>query len=194
MVHAPSHIQSAIRGAGLSLRRLRYQVSGSLATIRGMCFGVFFIDAPWSGPSRTSFARLTEAIARLDKHRQLELVVVGIDESPGLVGIPELRNRIGGYGETAWVYRGEIMKTATVGQDVEPNTKDLLAREQPYEVPDSWPQSIVQLADALHNGGHCGFALHDALLEAGHPRLAEHFQEPAHPKGCWILDLILGKS
>jgi hypothetical protein len=37
--------------------------------------------------------------------------------------------------------------------------------------------------------------LHDALLEAGHPELAEHFQqEQWHPKGCFALDLILGKT
>jgi hypothetical protein len=36
--------------------------------------------------------------------------------------------------------------------------------------------------------------LHDALLEAGHAELAEAFREPMHPKGCWALDLILGKN
>ena len=57
----------------------------------------------------------------------------------------------------------------------------------PYPAPSSWPTSIVQLADALYNGQDCGFALHDALLEAGHPELAEHFQKEAwHPKGCWV--------
>jgi len=59
----------------------------------------------------------------------------------------------------------------------------------------SWPTPIVQLADALYNGQDCGFALHDALLEADHPELAEHFRaETWHPKGCWVLDLLLGKG
>lgn len=59
----------------------------------------------------------------------------------------------------------------------------------------SWPTSVMQLADALYNGQDCGFALHDALLEAGHPELAEHFQKEAwHPKGCCVLDLILDKK
>jgi hypothetical protein len=57
------------------------------------------------------------------------------------------------------------------------------------------PSTIVQLADSLHAGQDCAFALHDALLEAGHGELAEHFrQEQSHPKGCWVLDLLLGKS
>jgi hypothetical protein len=64
-----------------------------------------------------------------------------------------------------------------------------------YPAPDSWPATVVQLANALYNGKDCGFALHDALLEAGHPELADHFrQEQHHPKGCWALDLVLGKA
>jgi hypothetical protein len=55
-------------------------------------------------------------------------------------------------------------------------------------------ETAIQLADALYRGQACHFALHDALLEAGHPELAAHFREPEHPKGCWALDLILGKS
>lgn len=64
---------------------------------------------------------------------------------------------------------------------------------KPCPAPGFWPSTVIQLADALYNGQDCGFALHDALLEAGHPELAEHFQKEAwHPKGCWILDEILG--
>ncbi|OAI40993.1 hypothetical protein AYO40_00495 [Planctomycetaceae bacterium SCGC AG-212-D15] len=65
----------------------------------------------------------------------------------------------------------------------------------PYPTPDHWPSTVVQLAQALYNGEDCGFALHDALLEAGHPELANHFkEEQGHPKGCWVVDLILGKE
>jgi hypothetical protein len=67
---------------------------------------------------------------------------------------------------------------------------------KPYQrlsTPESWPASVVQLAEALYRGEDCSFALHDALLEAGHTELAAHFQEKDHPKGCWALDLILAK-
>jgi hypothetical protein len=60
-----------------------------------------------------------------------------------------------------------------------------------YPAPSSWPSTVVQLADSLYNGHDCSFALHDALLEAGHAELAEHFKEKEHPKGCWAMDLIL---
>jgi hypothetical protein len=40
-----------------------------------------------------------------------------------------------------------------------------------------WPSTVVQLAESLYAGQDCAFALHDALLEAGHTELAEHFRE-----------------
>jgi len=57
-----------------------------------------------------------------------------------------------------------------------------------------WPATVIALAQSLYLGDPCHFALHDALLDAGQNELAEHFREPYHPKGCWALDLILGKS
>jgi len=58
----------------------------------------------------------------------------------------------------------------------------------------TWPSTVLQVADALHQGQDCGFALHDALLDAGHADLADHFhKEKSHPKRCWALKLILGK-
>jgi hypothetical protein len=66
---------------------------------------------------------------------------------------------------------------------------------RPYAAPPSWPSTVVQLAESLYNGQDCAFALHDALLDAGHAELAEHFrEEQQHPTGCWVLDLVLGKS
>jgi len=65
----------------------------------------------------------------------------------------------------------------------------------PYPAPAHWPSNVVSLADALYQGQDCTFALLDALVEAAHPELADHFrQEPWHPKGCWVLDLILQKQ
>jgi hypothetical protein len=56
------------------------------------------------------------------------------------------------------------------------------------------PLTVVQLGESLYAGEDCAFALHDALLEAGHTELAEHFRQGTHPKGCWVLDMILDKS
>jgi len=67
-------------------------------------------------------------------------------------------------------------------------------RFNPYPGPAGWPSAAVQLAEALYAGSDCAFALHDALLEAGHVELAEHFKDKDHPKRCWALDLLLGKE
>lgn len=65
---------------------------------------------------------------------------------------------------------------------------------RPYAAHDLWPANVIHLASALYNGEDCGFALHDALLESGYPELAQHFRdEEVHPKGCWVVDIILGK-
>jgi hypothetical protein len=65
---------------------------------------------------------------------------------------------------------------------------------QPYAAPAHWPLTVIQLAEALYEGEDCNFALHDTLLEAGHAELAGHFEEKEHPKGCWAMDMILGKK
>jgi hypothetical protein len=66
---------------------------------------------------------------------------------------------------------------------------------RPSPSPPSWPSIVVQLAESLYAGQDRALALHDALLEAGHAELAEHFrEEKSHPNGCWVVDLILGKA
>jgi hypothetical protein len=66
---------------------------------------------------------------------------------------------------------------------------------RPYAGPRSWPFAIRRLAKDMSNGQDCRLPQSDALEEAGHIELAEHFrQEERHPKGCWALDLMLGED
>lgn len=65
---------------------------------------------------------------------------------------------------------------------------------RPFTPPTTWASTVTGLADALYDGEDCHYALADALMESGHIELAEHFHEPGHPKGCWPLDVILGKQ
>ena len=66
---------------------------------------------------------------------------------------------------------------------------------RPSPAPAAWPSTIVQLAQALYDGKGNRLILADALEETGHAELAEHFRkEERHPKGCWIVDMILGKE
>jgi len=66
---------------------------------------------------------------------------------------------------------------------------------RPYPAPDFWPSTVVELAQAVYDGTGDHRILSDALEEAGHRELAEHFRrEDWHPKGCWALDRILAKG
>jgi hypothetical protein len=66
---------------------------------------------------------------------------------------------------------------------------------RPYPAPASWPTLVGDLAQQLYDGADVRLILYDALLDAGHAELAEHFWGEAwHPKGCWVLDLVLGKK
>jgi glycine/D-amino acid oxidase-like deaminating enzyme len=67
----------------------------------------------------------------------------------------------------------------------------------PFRTPAScqWPATILELAQAHYDGADCAFALADALEEAGQSEFAEHCRVTSwHPRGCWVVDLILEKS
>ena len=58
-----------------------------------------------------------------------------------------------------------------------------------------WPTAVVQLAKAYPANEDCGFALHDALLEAGRPDEAEAFRLPDPSLlRSRVLNQILGES
>jgi len=58
----------------------------------------------------------------------------------------------------------------------------------------TWPAAVVQLAKAYTACDDCGFALHDALLEAGRPDEAEAFRGPNPSLQSQVLKQILGDS
>lgn len=72
-----------------------------------------------------------------------------------------------------------------------PNSRTAATAER-YTSPPIWPTDVVRLAGALHAGEDCAFALHDALLDAGYPELAEHFR--GEPRPWWLVELILAKA
>lgn len=64
----------------------------------------------------------------------------------------------------------------------------------PQSVRPHVPEVVLRLAEALYTDTDCASQLHDALIDAGLPELAAHYTEPWHPKGCWALDVILGRE
>lgn len=55
-----------------------------------------------------------------------------------------------------------------------------------------WPSDVRQLAAAYAEGADCGFALHDALVEAGESSMARTFRIPGHPLNLKLAENILG--
>lgn len=98
---------------------------------------------------------------------------------------------------TAWASFEAITESA---QTAERHEQATLLREligNPFAgslIPGPWGASVIALAHALYAGEDCAFALHDALLEDSQPDLAKHFSGGRHPKGCWVLDLILDRK
>jgi len=91
---------------------------------------------------------------------------------------------------SAWraARQAELVKQAVVLRHIMGNPF------RPSPMTDQYSFTVVHLAQALYDSKECSFALHDALLDAGHAELSEHFREQEHPNGCAVIDLILGKT
>jgi hypothetical protein len=122
-------LRSLVKYSKLPIRRVTYLPDADEAIIRSIGRGILFLMAFWSGPSVTTFARLTEVVARLDQGGALELVVVDVDGSPALYQVREFAVKVHGAGETAWVRNGKIVATSGLGLNTacfEANTASLL--------------------------------------------------------------------
>jgi hypothetical protein len=67
---------------------------------------------------------------------------------------------------------------------------------QPARIVEAWPSDLVVMARELYGCERGFFGLRHLLESFGYPELAEHFVDPEdwHPKGCWVVDEILGKG
>jgi hypothetical protein len=125
----PTALKTLAGYAKIPVERFKYVPDADADTIREIRDGILFLMAFWSGPSVQAFVRLTEVFAQLDT-RRLEFVVVDVDGSMQLSEVPELKGKVTGSGETAWVHRGQIIATSGIGMNIEsfkPNTSTLIA-------------------------------------------------------------------
>lgn len=65
---------------------------------------------------------------------------------------------------------------------------------RPLKPPALWPPKLSLLARAVYAHDEKVESLREPLAAAGMVELAGHFAQPCHPKGCWAIDFILGKS
>ena len=81
----------------------------------------------------------------------------------------------------------ERQEQACLLRDIIPNP---FAAAQPRP---EFPADVAAIARTMYAGIDRRAALGQALMQMGRGDLAKHFQSPLHPRGCWALDLILGK-
>jgi hypothetical protein len=121
--------QSIVARSRIPPERIRFYDAADESIFEEIGSGVLFVMAFWSGPSVLAFSKLTEALAAIDPSGQLTLTVVDTDGLPDPPNKSELFSRRGGYGETAWLHKGQIVATIARGSDpncFEGNTKALL--------------------------------------------------------------------
>jgi hypothetical protein len=95
--------------------RARYLAEADQSVLQTIHCGILFIMAFWSGTSYTSFSRLKQALTRLDPEGRLEVLVVDTDGCPELYEFPDLKDKLHGNGEAAWIREGRIICTAWGG-------------------------------------------------------------------------------
>jgi hypothetical protein len=87
----------------LVLHRVRFYERADSGIVSSIDLGILFLMAFWSGPSRSAFAKLKDALKREDPEGRIELAVVDADGSPDLERAPLFLSSISGAGETAWI-------------------------------------------------------------------------------------------
>jgi hypothetical protein len=103
---------------------------------------------------------------------------------------------------SCWHAARAMWAAGDMGWDEERAEQADLVREvfgnpfRPVAVPETWPADLVKMASEVYGHEHGFFGIRYLLEGLGYTELAEHFlsQDDWHPKGCWALDLILGKG
>jgi len=109
--------------------RTRFLSFADRSVIETIEFGVLFVMAFWSGPSRRSFARFKQVLASVDPKGLLEVVVVDTDGCSDLFLASEFIGQSHGCGEVAWIRDGRVVFTSGLGyhpECFEPLTRELL--------------------------------------------------------------------
>jgi hypothetical protein len=65
---------------------------------------------------------------------------------------------------------------------------------RPVSLPVQPTPALQQIAQGVCSGTVPVAMLESALVGFGLKQLADHFRSGMHPKGCWALDLLLGKE
>lgn len=114
MAEGPDRLAS-LRLSPVLATRTRFCAEADRSIVDSIRCGVLFVMAFWSGPAWLAFNELKRVLELIDLQGRLELVVVDTDGCPDLYTLPEFVGNLHGYGETAWVREGRIIRTSGLG-------------------------------------------------------------------------------
>ncbi|QDV29141.1 hypothetical protein Spb1_10100 [Planctopirus ephydatiae] len=128
-------LQTLEKYSRIPVSSIRYVADADADIVRSIHDGVLFLVAFWSGPSLGAFSKLTKAMHDMGL-RDLELVVVDVDGSPGVYQLPEIKELFGGvvnappgWGEAAFCRDGQIVAAAVVGRGFDSNEYYFISRK-----------------------------------------------------------------
>lgn len=114
---------------GSRSRSVRYLPTADRTIFSKIRLGVLFVMAWWSGGAQQSFRRLKAVLSELDPDGRLELVIVDTDGATDLHASPEFHGQLHGWGEVAWIRKGQVLRTSGIGphpECIEAYTRELL--------------------------------------------------------------------
>lgn len=126
----PDGMKSLAKFSQMPVERIAYYPDAGTHIVQEIDFGLLFIMAFWSGPSVEAFRKITEILNRVDPDAKLEFVTIDTDGAQSFNTHPCFIDRMGGWGEIAWIDDGVIQSTSGLGYNpecFEPNTLALLA-------------------------------------------------------------------
>jgi hypothetical protein len=114
-----------VRPSGPLAPRIEFYPEANVELIRGQRCAIVFIMALWSGPARKVYPAFIQAVQEADPGGELQILVVDTDGIPDWYELPELREKLGGWGEVLAICNGKIL--AATGFGLQPEKYRLIA-------------------------------------------------------------------
>jgi hypothetical protein len=155
-----------------------------------------FADPSWAA-AWTAAPQVLQAAAESSLHAAVSVARIGAETAKSLAWAAVRSGATEEQKADAWAHYDAEREAATQAHRAEQANllREIVGNPFRPVAGDGLPLTVTELAQSFYDGADCAFALADALEEAGQAELANHFRQDIwHPKGCWALDGILGKT
>lgn len=104
-----------VRPSGDLASRIDFYPEANVELILSQRCAIVFIMAFWSGPARKVYPAFIQAAQEADPAGELQILVVDTDGIPAWYELPELREKLGGWGEVLAIHDGKILASTGLG-------------------------------------------------------------------------------